>query len=84
MLAIIPRHLDEFLLTDESYCYSSLENEGRSGQPSIRVDYGECERMMPGGTHDNLQQPEWVQRQSRDGLLKRTPPPTDYAAVRSR
>eukprot|EP00571_Detonula_confervacea_P011528 CAMPEP_0172305732 /NCGR_PEP_ID=MMETSP1058-20130122/6971_1 /TAXON_ID=83371 /ORGANISM="Detonula confervacea, Strain CCMP 353" /LENGTH=608 /DNA_ID=CAMNT_0013017429 /DNA_START=160 /DNA_END=1986 /DNA_ORIENTATION=+ len=54
MLAMLPGRLDEFLLTNDDYCYQpTLENGGggissRRGQqqPSVQVDYGEYKPKM--------------------------------------
>mmetsp|Transcript_12059 Transcript_12059/g.25928 ORF Transcript_12059/g.25928 Transcript_12059/m.25928 type:complete len:691 (-) Transcript_12059:1334-3406(-) len=58
ILAILPGHLDEFLLTNDDYCYTPLMDNGGGGDtndndhPSIHVDYGEYKHKISIDDHE--------------------------------
>ncbi|KAL7542270.1 hypothetical protein ACHAXR_011925 [Thalassiosira sp. AJA248-18] len=79
VLATLPGHLDEFLLTDDDFCYSALENNGDNDitgtrkQPSIQIDYGDYKRkmMLDKTVDDKHQEEQPTKGQNHDRLQER-------------
>mmetsp|Transcript_10857 Transcript_10857/g.20169 ORF Transcript_10857/g.20169 Transcript_10857/m.20169 type:complete len:693 (+) Transcript_10857:132-2210(+) len=79
LIAILPGHLDEFLLTNDDYCYTPLplkdddgggDTNGHVDHPSIHVDYGEYKHKIRMDDHELYYDDDTTNRERRPSTMQ--------------